>query len=245
MQVDELQARLPIEVRPYQLEGRNVGLVIVHEVNGFCTAGAGNLAPQEPNAQISTWSPRPTGLARRFVEREAARSSPFSTPTSPASPSRPTRRIACAAAARRIWCRSSLGWRTAARRHPAAQRLYQRLRRRHRAELRRRRARPVPQQGRRLDQRPPAAKPRRGRYLHRHLRPGLRRDHAVGAQPRPDADAHRTSWCTSPLRDLRSAARGRRGAWACLRPRPTRKADDPSHRACTSWPGAAQCWPTP
>ena len=34
--------------------GQGFGLIIVDEVNGFATVGAGNLAPQTPNEQVST-----------------------------------------------------------------------------------------------------------------------------------------------------------------------------------------------
>ncbi len=37
-------AHMPVANAPFLVEGR-VGLVIVDEVNGFATAGAGNLAP--------------------------------------------------------------------------------------------------------------------------------------------------------------------------------------------------------
>ena len=63
-----LETQLPIELRPYVLDGRAVGLVVVHEVNGFCTVGAGNLAPREPNAQISKMVAETDRLARQFVQ---------------------------------------------------------------------------------------------------------------------------------------------------------------------------------
>lgn len=43
-----------------------VGLIIVDEVNGFATVGAGNLAPVTPNAQVSTMVTETNHLARRF-----------------------------------------------------------------------------------------------------------------------------------------------------------------------------------
>jgi nicotinamidase-related amidase len=67
MQVDELQARLPIDMRPYQLQGRNIGLVIVDEIHGFCTPGAGALAPQEHDPQIALMIVETDRLARRFA----------------------------------------------------------------------------------------------------------------------------------------------------------------------------------
>ena len=82
--------------RPYQLAGRTVGLVIVDEVNGFCTVGAGNLAPPAPDAQIARMVEETAGWPGASPPR-SARSWRSSTPTSRASPSRPTRRIASAA----------------------------------------------------------------------------------------------------------------------------------------------------
>jgi nicotinamidase-related amidase len=70
MSIDELQARLPIDLQPYPLAGRTVGLVIVDEVNGFCTVGAGALAPQEPDPQIARMVEETDRLARRFVEEK-------------------------------------------------------------------------------------------------------------------------------------------------------------------------------
>ena len=64
----DLEAQLPIQLRAYEFGGRTAGLAIVHEVNGFCTVGAGNLAPREPNAQISQMVAETDRLARRFVE---------------------------------------------------------------------------------------------------------------------------------------------------------------------------------
>ncbi|PKA56272.1 hypothetical protein AXF42_Ash011202 [Apostasia shenzhenica] len=49
--------------------GKFVGLVLVDIVNGFCTVGAGNLAPPEPNEQISTMVEEASRLAKSFCER--------------------------------------------------------------------------------------------------------------------------------------------------------------------------------
>jgi nicotinamidase-related amidase len=70
MTVHELQARLPIDLQPYGLEGRTVGLVIVDEVNGFCTVGAGALAPPAPDAQVARMVDETDRLARRFTEEK-------------------------------------------------------------------------------------------------------------------------------------------------------------------------------
>ncbi|URE13709.1 Isochorismatase family [Musa troglodytarum] len=49
--------------------GRAVGLVLVDIVNGFCTVGAGNLAPTEPNDQIATMVEEAAKLAKMFSAR--------------------------------------------------------------------------------------------------------------------------------------------------------------------------------
>jgi nicotinamidase-related amidase len=64
-----LSTELPIRPIEYRPPPGETGLVIVDEVNGFCTVGAGNLAPASPNAQVSQMVEVTTGLARRFVER--------------------------------------------------------------------------------------------------------------------------------------------------------------------------------
>jgi hypothetical protein len=72
MTVHELQARLPIDLQPYGLGGRTVGLVIVDEVNGFCTVGAGALAPPAPDAQVASMVEETDRLARRFAAEKRA-----------------------------------------------------------------------------------------------------------------------------------------------------------------------------
>lgn len=49
--------------------GRVVGLVLVDIVNGFCTVGGGNLAPSEPNKQISTMVKEASRLSKAFCEK--------------------------------------------------------------------------------------------------------------------------------------------------------------------------------
>ena len=68
--IDELQARLPIDLQSYPLAGRTVGLVIVDEIHGFCTPGAGALAPPGPDAQIERMIQETNRLARRFAEEK-------------------------------------------------------------------------------------------------------------------------------------------------------------------------------
>jgi len=47
-----------------------VGLIIVDEINGFATVGAGHLAPATPNAQVSTMVSETNLLARQFSEQK-------------------------------------------------------------------------------------------------------------------------------------------------------------------------------
>jgi len=67
--VDMLQAELPIRLVEYAVPAGETGLVIVDEVNGFCTVGAGALAPPEPDEQVSAMVEETARLARRFCER--------------------------------------------------------------------------------------------------------------------------------------------------------------------------------
>ncbi|MGF1475850.1 MAG: isochorismatase family protein [Geminicoccaceae bacterium] len=63
-----LQSALPIDLAPGVVDLASAGLIIVDEVNGFCTVGAGNLAPAEPNAQVSAMVVETDRLARIFTE---------------------------------------------------------------------------------------------------------------------------------------------------------------------------------
>ena len=149
-----LSTELPIRPIEYRPPPGETGLVIVDEVNGFCTVGAGNLAPASPNAQVSRMVEDTNGLARRFVERRLAGAGLSRHPR--AGQARAALPTALRARHRRGEPRP--GARLAAgraRRHPPAQGLHQRLRRRDRAHPPRR-ARRLPQQGRRLGQRPTA-----------------------------------------------------------------------------------------
>lgn len=62
------RAELPIALVPYALAGRRAGLVIVDEVNGFATVGAGALAPAAPNAQVERMIAETDRLARDFAD---------------------------------------------------------------------------------------------------------------------------------------------------------------------------------
>jgi len=65
---DLIERELPIAPQRVSLALASTGLVVVDEVNGFCTVGAGNLAPPAPNAQVTRMVDETTRLARRFTE---------------------------------------------------------------------------------------------------------------------------------------------------------------------------------
>ncbi|KAG9440696.1 hypothetical protein H6P81_020861 [Aristolochia fimbriata] len=69
--IDMLKDELPFDGdEELVLSGElKVGLVLVDIVNGFCTVGAGNLAPTEPNKQISLMIEESVKLAKVFSER--------------------------------------------------------------------------------------------------------------------------------------------------------------------------------
>ncbi len=66
--LESLRQQMPVATGAYAPPAAS-GLVIVDEVNGFCTVGAGNLAPAATNAQIAAMVEATAGLARRFRER--------------------------------------------------------------------------------------------------------------------------------------------------------------------------------
>lgn len=64
-----LQKHLPLDLSPYKCGSRPTGLVIIDEVNGFCTVGAGNLAPQRDDVQITNMVNNTDALARECLDR--------------------------------------------------------------------------------------------------------------------------------------------------------------------------------
>ncbi|XP_007042825.2 PREDICTED: nicotinamidase 1 [Theobroma cacao] len=69
--IDLLKNELPLEQESVVLPEEVVtGLVLVDIINGFCTVGAGNLAPREPNRQISGMINESARLARLFCEKK-------------------------------------------------------------------------------------------------------------------------------------------------------------------------------
>jgi len=65
---DGLASAMPLAMTPLDpaKAGRQFGLVIVDEVNGFATVGAGALAPSIPNVQVSTMVSETVRIARSF-----------------------------------------------------------------------------------------------------------------------------------------------------------------------------------
>ena len=70
--IDQLQAELPIQTVAYDLAALEVGLVVVNAINGWCTPGAGPLAPAAPDARIGRMVEETERLVRGFVERRRA-----------------------------------------------------------------------------------------------------------------------------------------------------------------------------
>ena len=67
--LQRLRVELPVRLVDYLATPGETGLVIVDEVNGFCTVGAGSLAPVAPDPQIARMIAETVRLARHFVER--------------------------------------------------------------------------------------------------------------------------------------------------------------------------------
>lgn len=69
---DQLGRAMPLAFKSFDpYEGNGIcGLVIVDEVNGFATVGAGNLAPPVPNEQVSTMVSETERIARDFTSQD-------------------------------------------------------------------------------------------------------------------------------------------------------------------------------
>ncbi|CAL5377664.1 unnamed protein product [Camellia sinensis] len=69
--VDLLKNEIPFEEESVVLsEDIKTGLVLVDIINGFCTIGAGNLAPTEPNSQINEMINESARLAKVFCNKK-------------------------------------------------------------------------------------------------------------------------------------------------------------------------------
>jgi nicotinamidase-related amidase len=71
-QLNEIAESMPLLKTGLDLRknGQGYGLIIVDEVNGFATVGAGNLAPQTPNEQVSVMVSETNRLARAFTKKK-------------------------------------------------------------------------------------------------------------------------------------------------------------------------------
>ncbi|GAB4847215.1 NiCoT heavy metal ion transporter Nic1 [Ancistrocladus abbreviatus] len=68
---DLLKKELPVKEESLVLSGDvNTGLVLVDIINGFCTVGAGNLAPRVPDKQIEEMVDESVRLARFFCGKK-------------------------------------------------------------------------------------------------------------------------------------------------------------------------------
>lgn len=65
--LDAVESELPVALGRFDPAAQPTGLVIVDEVNGFATVGAGNLAPPAPDAQVAGMVAETNALARRFT----------------------------------------------------------------------------------------------------------------------------------------------------------------------------------
>ncbi|NBC33699.1 MAG: isochorismatase family protein, partial [Alphaproteobacteria bacterium] len=61
-----IEHEMPVALADFDPAAQPTGLVIVDEVHGFCTVGAGPLAPQAPNGQVDRMVQKTDALARRF-----------------------------------------------------------------------------------------------------------------------------------------------------------------------------------
>ncbi|XP_050292141.1 nicotinamidase 1 [Quercus robur] len=69
--IELLKEELPVNQESLVLsEEVKTGLVLVDIVNGFCTVGSGNLAPTQPDEQISGMVDESVKLARVFCEKK-------------------------------------------------------------------------------------------------------------------------------------------------------------------------------
>ncbi|CAI9777658.1 unnamed protein product [Fraxinus pennsylvanica] len=69
--IELLKNEIPVDQESLLLSGDvKTGLVLVDIVNGFCTVGSGNLAPQAPDEQISGMVDESVKLAKMFSEKK-------------------------------------------------------------------------------------------------------------------------------------------------------------------------------
>jgi len=66
--VNQLRSAMPIRLESLTIGDQRTGLVIVDEVNGFATVGAGYLAPPTENPQVTRMVEETDRLARAFTD---------------------------------------------------------------------------------------------------------------------------------------------------------------------------------
>jgi len=66
--LEQLREIMPTRLEPLRIGDQRIGLVIVDEVNGFATVGAGYLAPPADNPQVTQMVTETDRLARAFSE---------------------------------------------------------------------------------------------------------------------------------------------------------------------------------
>jgi len=66
-----VRGQMPVQAVPFDPAGRRCGLVIVDEVNGFATVGAGSLAPPVPDTHVERMVVETDHLARAFAKHDA------------------------------------------------------------------------------------------------------------------------------------------------------------------------------
>lgn len=67
--LDVVRNELPVSVGTFAIGDRRAGLVVVDEVNGFATVGAGTLAPAVENSRVERMIAETDRLAREFAAK--------------------------------------------------------------------------------------------------------------------------------------------------------------------------------
>ncbi|KAG4921447.1 hypothetical protein JHK82_050417 [Glycine max] len=85
--VEQLREEIPVKQQSLTLSGDiKTGLILVDVVNGFCSIGAGNLAPKEPDERISQMVKESVRLSKAFSLRESCQFLLSLIPITPTNP---------------------------------------------------------------------------------------------------------------------------------------------------------------
>ena len=68
--LNQLEQAMPLGMESLTVGGRRCGLLIIDEVNGFATTGAGNLAPPADNPQVIEMVSETNRLAKAFLQQK-------------------------------------------------------------------------------------------------------------------------------------------------------------------------------